>query len=159
MWKEIEGYEGRYSVSEDGQVFSHRRKKVLKGMISSRGYYSVNLCNGKSHFTKVSRLVGKAFVENPCNYPQINHKDGNKLNDHYSNLEWCTQAQNIRHGLKMGLYKTGELHFNAKLSREQVADIREQSALGVTYRELSNKHGVAFETISGVVRRLQRTYE
>lgn len=159
MWKEIEGYEGRYSVSEDGQVFSHKRNKILSAMLSSRGYRCVNLSDGKSHFTKISRLVGKAFVDNPNNYPQINHIDGVKIHDHANNLEWCTQSQNIRHGIKMGLYKTGDRHFNAKLSQTQVAEIRTLSASGVTYRELSNRYDVAFETISGIVRRLQRTYE
>lgn len=103
-WKDIEGYEGLYQVSNTGKVRSlnYRRTgetKVLKPSTSKLGYKSVNLCkDGKNKGYLVHRLVALAFIPNPNNYPVVNHKDENPSNNTVWNLEWCTQEYNINYG-------------------------------------------------------------
>lgn len=97
--KEIEGYNGDYLISDNGEVISVKNKyhKTLKKRINSRGYYYVNLCkNGKYKSVSIHRIVGKHFIDNPNNYNVLNHIDGNKLNNDYSNLEWCTTSYNMK---------------------------------------------------------------
>lgn len=106
IWKDIYGYEGLYQVSNQGRIKSLPKKdgfyltpeRFLQGGISNN-YRCVTLCkNGKQKSFSIHRLVAKAFVPNPDNLPQINHKDENKLNNRYDNLEWCTSAYNVNYG-------------------------------------------------------------
>ena len=98
FWKPIEGYEDNYRVSNTGRVQSHfsGEWKDLKQFRSSNGYLQVHL--GKYNTTKVHSLVAKAFIENPDNLPQINHKDERKDNNSASNLEWCSARYNLNYG-------------------------------------------------------------
>lgn len=90
-----------YLVYEDGTVYSNYTHKMLKGEVTKFGCLQYTLVNDKgiSFKRKVHRLVGKLFLKCPNNYQEltINHKDGNKLNNHYSNLEWMTIAENNAH--------------------------------------------------------------
>ena len=110
-WRDIEGYEGLYQVSNLGRVKSLARvvirsdgkpntvnEKILKyGM--NRGYCAVVLCkDGKKKMYKVHRLVAMAFLRNPHNLPEVNHKDEDKKNNCVDNLEWCTSLYNINYG-------------------------------------------------------------
>lgn len=88
---------GRYSITKDGRVFSNNRKKYLKGSIKNNGYIYVCLWLGYKHSVHIHKLVAEAYLPNPNNLPQINHKDGNKMNNHADNLEWCTASHNMRH--------------------------------------------------------------
>jgi hypothetical protein len=85
---EIKYVEDNYFIGEDGSVY----RKMTPWI--NAGYYNVKL-NGKHH--NVHRIVAKAFIPRPTDKEYVNHKDGNKLNNHYSNLEWCTQQENILH--------------------------------------------------------------
>lgn len=104
VYKDIEGYEGLYQVSNLGNVKSLvdnkgvAREKILKPGIVSNGYLQVNLCKNKTikHFL-VHRLVANAFLPNPNNFPIINHKDECKTNNVVSNLEWCTYKYNLEY--------------------------------------------------------------
>ena len=93
------------------------KEKIKKPTITSHGYYVISI-KGKTHL--LHRLIAKAFIENPNNYPCINHKDGNKLNNLIDNLEWCTKAMNNKHaydtGLKIGYWKNkkGKYHHSSK---------------------------------------------
>lgn len=99
IWKDIEGYEGFYQVSNMGQVRSIKQNVgekhfwgvILKKSLAGRGYEFVGL-SGKAHY--VHRLVAQAFIPNPNNFPQVNHKDENKINNRADNLEWCTNKYN-----------------------------------------------------------------
>ena len=115
QWKPIEGTDGKYEVSNLGRVRSMKRYYGMIGRImpqtiqpSGRGgkltYYAVTFwMNNKAYCRKVHRLVAQAFIPNPDNLPCINHIDGNKLNNHVSNLEWCTYQANMLHAVRTGL--------------------------------------------------------
>lgn len=117
-WKTIKGYEEKYEVSNLGRIKSLPRyvnnhtgqllvkEKIIKQQINHKGYAVVTLGNRKSGNKKtmfVHRLVAKAFIPNPKNLPQINHIDGNKLNNRIENLEWCDNSYNQIHAYKTGL--------------------------------------------------------
>ena len=108
VWKDVVGYEGLYEVSNRGNVRSIERISsqgrkiggiILKPAYNNGGYLLVSLCkNGKVKSKYIHRLVLEAFVENPNNLPEVNHKDENKANNELSNLEWCTREYNNNHG-------------------------------------------------------------
>ena len=110
VWKDVVGYEGRYQVSNKGNVRSVERKdsigrkcggRVLKPINNGRGYLRVTLHkNGKYKTRFIHRLVADAFVPNPDNLPQVNHIDEVKTNNELSNLEWCDTKHNINYGTR-----------------------------------------------------------
>lgn len=101
IWVYIKNYDVLYQVSNFGYV--KRRNKTLKPS-NRNGYKSVVLCkNGKTKTFQVHRLVAQAFIPNPHNLPQVNHKDGNKLNNCVENLEWITASNNRKHAIGLGL--------------------------------------------------------
>ena len=110
IWKDIPNYEGLYQVSNFGNVKSLARfvkhgeremfvkERILKTRKNKNGYLSVYPCkNGKYKPMDIHRIVGVVFIDNPCGYGDINHKDGNKENNHVGNLEWCSRSYNIKH--------------------------------------------------------------
>lgn len=116
-WKDIEGYEGVYQVSNEGRVRSlgnnkKRKEKTLKPQCDRLGYLTVLLYKGKPKRLLIHRLVAKAFLPNQNDYPIINHKDENKENNFVfinedgsvdsekSNLEWCTSKYNCNYGTR-----------------------------------------------------------
>lgn len=111
IWRPIKGYEGLYEVSNLGRVrsldrwCSHRRGKQLKKgkiLLGGKDYDGYRLVllykEGKRKTFKVHRLVAEAFIPNPNNLPQVNHKDENKLNNSVDNLEWCDAKYNSNYG-------------------------------------------------------------
>ena len=123
IWKDIEGYEGIYQVSnlgrvrsldrlvpatcnlsKTGKIVNYLRKGVIKKqhIAGKSGYQYVGLSIGdKPKYYSVHRLVAKAFIPNPDNLPEVNHKDENHLNNQADNLEWVTHIQNEHHGTKI----------------------------------------------------------
>ena len=171
IWKDIVGYEGFYLVSNLGNVKSIDRyvkhnygdlsRRIQKGgnrnlIFNSDKYYCVSLGkNGKSKTFTVHRLVAIAFLENPLNLAIVNHKDGIKTNNHYTNLEWCTAQQNTQHATENNLIPFGENHGMSKLTDMQVLEIREKyKPKGVysSYR-LAVEYNVSRVLINQVVRR------
>ena len=103
-WAKIEETSNFYMVSNYGNIIN--KNGNIKPRKTNYGYHDVRLThNGRRKRYFIHRLVGKYFIPNPDNKPQINHKDGNKLNNHFENLEWCTQSENNNHALLTGLRK------------------------------------------------------
>lgn len=106
IWKDVEGFNG-YQVSDTGLVKSNKywgqfKRRNKGGLLEQRTYYNgykyVNLYKkGHMYSLKVHRLVAQAFIPNPNNYPQINHKDENRANNNASNLEWCDAKYNLNY--------------------------------------------------------------
>ena len=121
-WKAIAGYEGLYEVSNLGRIKSlsridsrgyKRNEKILKLNKDSGGYLKVSLYkNGKPKQYNVHRLVAIAFIPNPDNLPEVNHKDENRINNYVDNLEWCNRKYNCNysnHNEKMSKSRKGKL--------------------------------------------------
>lgn len=103
-WSKINGF-SNYSVSNFGEVRNDITKKLKIPKKTTDGYYAVDLYNNGDRSTKrVHRLVADAFLENENDKPQINHIDGNKLNNLHTNLEWVSAKENMEHAIKLGLY-------------------------------------------------------
>lgn len=129
-----------YKVSDCGRVVSVGSGKILKPSLDQRGYPQVVVyLNAKPKTRRVHVLVAKIFVDNPGNLPEVNHKDGNKFNPHYTNLEWNTSKQNKDHSVKMGLWKPNE--FNGK-SRKVVDSVTGRVYFSV--RDASNNTGIDY---------------
>lgn len=135
IWKPIKGYEGLYEVSNLGRVKSLPRRgtygieHILKPSPNKKGYPQVQLCKNSEYCPKrVHRLVAENFIPNPDNLPQVNHIDGNKLNNNVENLEWCTNEYNYKHSIKMGLRKnayknlTGSKHYKSVIVNQFTLD-------------------------------------
>lgn len=117
-WAEIKDFPGYY-VSDQGQVYSDKVKRLLKGSISQNGYKTVMLCkHGKLKLFSVHQLVAKAFIPNPENKDVVNHKDGVKQNNSVENLEWVTQPENNYHARETGLIKDAVLESDKNKARK-----------------------------------------
>lgn len=130
IWKDIEGYEGLYQVSNLGKIKSLNRciidknnnLKELKSVQLTQtvnkknGYYMVSLSkNGTVRKFTSHRLLAIAFIPNPLNLPEVNHVDGIKINTYLSNLEWCTKSENALHCWKMGMNTAANLGMTGSL--------------------------------------------
>ena len=103
IWKEVEGYEGIYYVSNLGRV--HNKRKIMKTYVINSGYLCIDLTvNKRKTKNLVHRLVAKAFVENNNSYTEVNHINEDKKDNRAENLEWCTSSLNKRHSIKSGTY-------------------------------------------------------
>ena len=134
IWKDIPNFYG-YQISNYGRIKSidrdivcgdktiHCNGKILKQSKNQKGYLRIRISKGrnKKYTLLIHRLVALAFIENPNNYQQINHIDGNKENNYYLNLEWCNNSQNQIHAVKLGLNDHNK--YNAGRKRKMVAQI------------------------------------
>lgn len=156
--KEIEGYNGDYLISDNGEVISLKNNchKTLKKRINSRGYYYVNLSkNGKYKSVSIHRIVGKHFIDNPNNYNILNHIDGNKLNNDYSNLEWCTASHNMKEAARLGLLnikKGSESNlYGGKINIDIANRIREiRNNENLSYSKIAKMFNISKVTIINV---------
>lgn len=160
VWKDVQGYEHLFKVSNLGNVFSKRSNKILKQHSRSDGRKTVaTRIGGRLGETvcfKVHRLVATAFIDNPEDKPFVNHIDGDPSNNRLDNLEWATSSENVLHAFKTGLNtpSRGEDNVQAKLDNDIVVFIRENyiprdREFGA--RALSRKFSVSKETVRNVL--------
>jgi uncharacterized protein YerC len=151
IWKDIPGFEGKYQVSNLGRVksFVYRRNKTtIRKLPISNNYYRLLLCkNGKYESFYIHRLIADAFIPNPKNKKYVNHKDGNKLNNDISNLEWVTSAENSHHAWATGL--NTKIYSHSKQDAQKVLVLRKE---GRTYQEIEDITGVALATAWRIVK-------
>lgn len=110
IWKDIPNYEGLYQIDNFGNIKSlhnyRGKNNILKPRIK-RGYYTIGLRkDGKRKWIGIHRLLAETFIPNPNNYPVVNHKDENKLNNNLDNLEWCTVSYNNSYGTRLKRVKS-----------------------------------------------------
>ena len=148
IWRDIKGYEGKYMVSNLGRVKSliYKRtgkEEILKAYDNGHGYLFVILCkDGKDKTCRVNRLVAQAFLENPDNLPEVNHKDEDKTNNCVENLEWCSKLYNINYGT--GRKRSAEKR--AKKLSKPVFSVNKESGLIMWWQsamEASRQTGIA----------------
>lgn len=163
-WRDIVGYEGYYQVSNKGRVKSLDRyidrgagQTLLKGIIrkptpDKDGYIRISLWGKKRGMGRVHRLVAHAFISNPKNKPQINHKNGIKDDNRIENLEWATLSENRQHaydtGLQNGKGVQGEKCNFSKLNKYQVLTIKTLLGSGFSNIHIAKEMGVTPSNIS-----------
>lgn len=165
IWKNINGYEGFYCVSNMGRVKSVKRlirrndgtiqktrSHILRLHQTGNGYYQVQLSkNNKSKYLLVHRLVAEAFLSNPENKKQVNHKDGNKKNNNVDNLEWMTCSENALHAFSNNLRKVNKTY---KLTPEEMDYVKTHYMFRhseYNSNALGKKFGVSGTTIMRVI--------
>lgn len=150
---DVAGFEGRYRVNDAGDVISVLKQKILSPGVKPGGYAFVGLYpggKGKPSYRMVHRLVAEVFLPNPENKPEVNHIDGNKLNNSVENLEWVTRRENAIHGFDSGLLAHSFRHHFSKLTPHQVKEI--YSAKG-KYRDIAKNYGVCAQTVCNIKRK------
>ena len=165
--KQVKGYEGLYEVNENGNVFSVERivvsgknKKCVRKFERKEkaqrrdkyGYFRVSLSKeGKVKAISVHRLVAMTFIEGDSKLT-VNHIDGNKLNNHFSNLEFISSSENVKHAHQIGIVpkpvqKVGTENLRSKLNEKQVREIRKSE---ISYRKLAKIYEIHHSVIYGI---------
>lgn len=161
IWKDIEGYEGAYSISTLGRIKSEDsiatpckarpnghfvKGRIMKTPVDTMGYKIVRLYkNGGNVKAYVHRLVAEAFLPKDESRNYVNHIDSDRLNNNLENLEWVTQKENCAHSISKGRarYHSGEECNNVKLNKEQVIEIRKLLLVGKTQKEIAEMYNVS----------------
>lgn len=154
VWRGIQNADLDYKVSNLGRVKNcysgSRKSKILKPFHIKGGYLVSTLkCQRKWKKFYIHRLVASEFISNSNNYPQVNHKDGNKKNNYYLNLEWTSPKENILHSYDTGLAKIGQERSGSKLTNKDVREIK-YSVPRMRYKEISKIYGIAPSTIAKI---------
>jgi hypothetical protein len=148
-WRESK-YEG-WEVSNLGGIRNKKTGNVLKGSVSKKGYKYVCL-NGVGS-KRLHRIVAEAFIPNPNGYTEVNHKNGNKLDNRIYNLEWCTHQQNMHHATAAGLREG----LNVKVTPEQRRRIKEMKNY-MSYRKIAEVLGLSHTTVRRVALEQETTH-
>lgn len=160
IWSHLEEYPG-ILVSDHGRVMTEKTELIRKVNYSVGGYGRItHFYEGKVSYHYVHRIVGKAFIGNDQQKPQINHKDGQKDNNRIDNLEWVTEKENTAHAYETGLRRKRATNKGKKwkqFTKKEVISIRESLKNGISKSELARKHGVKWETIKSI--EMRRTWK
>lgn len=167
-WKDVIGLEGYYQVSDQGNVRSLDRyvvggsrwgikKDFIKGQnLSTRlagEYLQVKFNKNKKITKSVHRTVAEAFIPNPLNLPEVNHINGNRIDNRACNLEWTTRAGNVQHAYSNNLVASGAAHHYAKIDESVVAEILYvNETTELTYTLIGSLFGICSESASNMCR-------
>ena len=170
-WKDIKGFEGRYRISNRGEIVRYsvvdeyedriinRKEKIIKPSINNQGYLKVGLNkDGKYYNRYIHRLIAETFIENPLEKPCVNHIDGNKLNNNLDNLEWATQKENTIHAHNNGLAEVTEYNkwkvskINRMFTSSDILDIKNMYNEGKTQKEIAEIYKCYDSTISQILK-------
>lgn len=148
-WRQIEGSE--FVVSDNGNVIGLKPDSLIVPYKNKKGYLKLNIWqHGRRKGVFVHRLVALAFIPNPDGLPQVNHKDGDKDNNHVSNLEWCDSGYNLQHAYDHGLRSDFNAR-NTKLSIMDVLTIRKKYKEGLSSQSLARFYGVHQTTVQRAI--------
>ena len=168
VWRDIEGFEGKYQVSNMGRVKSLTRKvwnytkpgRILKPGMKENGYLHVSLRNGdkSEKHAHVHRLVANAFIPNPNNLPEVNHKNLNKEDNRVENLEWCTSRYNKAHFRNSPYAKNADKRKARTLANKSIQyildhkdDVCNTYKLGYSIKEVSDKVGIGRDMVRDIL--------
>ena len=174
IWKSIDGYEGLYEISDHGNVKSLRKNIIMKPF-DNKGYLRIGLYkNGEVEKKLVHVLVAEHFVsERPNGQSQVNHKDLNKMNNHYDNLEWVSGKENVNHCLENMNGKSQKLkkdmsgigkefgHLGVEASKKPVAKVDKETLSVISIYESAReacKEGFNYRNISQVCNGEKKTH-
>lgn len=135
-----------YEITKDGDVINKHNRHILKGQPNGKGYLRVSI-GGKLYF--IHRLVAEKYIPNPEGKQQVNHIDGNKLNNSVDNLEWVTNQENRDHAISQHLHTAGEDCPWARLTQKDVETIRKLNGV-LTQKEIAELFKVSPSTISAI---------
>jgi NUMOD4 motif/HNH endonuclease len=168
IWKPIRGLENYYAVSNLGAVKSLERKtslgtKKLETILTQRivrnyQYVMLDVCDGEFRFRRnisVHRLVAQEFCNNAAQFREVNHKDGNRLNNHADNLEWVSPEENKRHAKLLGLYKKNSVG-NRKHTYDKIQKVFEMRKSGMLHKDIGIELGMGASTVTHILRGTRR---
>jgi hypothetical protein len=168
IWIPINGFETIYSISSYGRIrrdtgsINTFAGKIFKQPVTPCGYISVSLSNkGKRETWLLHRLVMNNFIGKCPKDKEVNHIDGNKLNNHVSNLEYITKSQNHKHAFSIGIKKAirGSIHVNTTLNEDQVLWIRKNykkyNRGGFNLKNIADKFNIDFRTVGNIIKRVR----
>jgi hypothetical protein len=164
-WKDVKGYKGLYQISDWGRVKSLARtrivgyggaqpmpERILKGTATTR-YHQVFLYKNKVGVPKlVHRLVAEAFISNPKKKREVNHKDGNGRNNHWTNLEWATRQENFDHAAAMGWTVRGETVGTSSITEGTAKEVIKRLVAGDSIKKVATDLKIGCGCVSGIAR-------
>lgn len=149
-WRVI-NEQSRYEISNDGYVRNRNTGRILRSAPDRDGYHTVILYDsGEKYNRKIHRLVAQYFLEPDLRRDQVNHKDGNKMNNHVSNLEWCTRSENTRHAYDHKLFEANirlAIDAHTKIKKDKYPEIWRMRKEGMTLKNIASLYGVGITTI------------
>lgn len=148
----IKDYEGKYTITQQGDVVNAKGKTLMFNINKKTGYKTIALWKNNKGSTKtIHRLVAITYLPNPYNLPEVNHIDGNKLNNHVDNLEWVTRSGNIQHAFDTGLIKRTKL-----LDDPTYESLLERFLLGESMTALASEHSAGLTRVTINMRKLAK---
>ena len=148
----IKDYEGKYYITPQGDVVNAKGKTLAPTINKKTGYKTVSLWRNNIGSSKtIHRLVALTYLTNPNNLPEVNHIDGNKLNNHVDNLEWVTRSENMIHAYAIGLAKPTKL-----LDTSTYGPLLERFLLGESMTALATEHPASLTRVTINLRKLAK---